>query len=317
MAQKLNIVFFGTPEFSVPAMDMLHNHPMVNLKYVVTMPDRPAGRGQKLQSPPVALYAKEHKIPLIQTENINKEEAFIENLKAEQIDMFVVLAFSQFLSTNVLDIPKVGPYNIHTSLLPKYRGAAPIQYALLNGDTYTGVSIQRMVQKMDAGNIVYSNEVSISPSENGGQLFTRLKFLAALGLNDFIENYLSGNYNEEVQDESKVSYAPTLKKEMGLLSFSNHNSDEILNRIRAFDPWPGTYFFLEGKRIKVLNASISSLKLPPGNLLINEKGIFAGTKTQAIQFQQLQIEGKKPENDTDFKNRLKNMFPQQTSWELQ
>ena len=149
--KKLNVVFFGTPDFSVPTLELLHHHPDINLLAIVTMPDRPAGRGQELKSPPVAEYAKQNKIQLYQVENINKEETILSQLEQKNVDFILVLAFAQFLGSRVLKMPKLGCFNIHTSILPKYRGAAPIQYALLNGDTSTGVSIQKMVKEMDAG----------------------------------------------------------------------------------------------------------------------------------------------------------------------
>ena len=135
---KLNVVFFGTPDFSVGCLKTLLENDNINISYVVTMPDRPAGRGKHLKSPPVADFAKEHSIPLLQTSDINKETEFLNELKSAGIDFYIVVAFAQFLSTSVLNIPRLGPFNIHTSELPKYRGAAPIQYALLNGDKRTG-----------------------------------------------------------------------------------------------------------------------------------------------------------------------------------
>ena len=150
---KLNVVFCGTPEFSLPTLSLLHIHPRVHLMHVISMPDRPAGRGQHIKSPPVIEYAKKHQLAFTQTENINKEENLINNLSGK-VDLIIVLAFAQFLGKSWLNLPHLGCFNIHTSLLPRYRGAAPIQYALLNGDTETGVSIQKMVSKMDAGDIV-------------------------------------------------------------------------------------------------------------------------------------------------------------------
>jgi methionyl-tRNA formyltransferase len=166
--KKLRTIFLGTPDFSIPVLEMLTNHHNIELVQVITMPDRPAGRGQEMQSPPVAMFAKEKKIPLLQTENINKEEAFFENFNSTNTDLIIVLAFAQFLGTKILALPKLGCFNIHTSLLPKYRGAAPIQYALWNGDKSTGVSIQKMVKKMDAGDLAHSHPLPILENETGG-----------------------------------------------------------------------------------------------------------------------------------------------------
>ena len=260
--KKFKVAFCGTPDFAVAALDMLANHPHIELLHVISMPDRPAGRGMELKSPEVIEYAKTKKIKFFQTENINKETDFLKQLKSENLDFIVVLAFAQFLGSEMLNIATLGCFNIHTSILPKYRGAAPIQYALLHGDTETGVSIQKMVKKMDAGDLVHFQTLSIAPTENGAQLYTRLKYQAALALNDLVKKIIDNKITYTAQDESKVSFAPTLKKEDGLLKFSTKSASEILNLIRALDPWPGTYCFLNGKRLKVLLAEPYQSKVP-------------------------------------------------------
>lgn len=284
----------GTPDFSVPAIDVLYSHPKINLKYVISMPDRKSGRGYNEKSPEVIEFAKEKKIPFFQTENINKENQFLEALKKDEIDIIVVLAFAQFLGEDILNLPRLGCFNIHTSLLPKYRGAAPIQYALLNGDDSTGVSIQRMVKKMDAGDIVFESPIKIGPDETGGQLYTRLKYQAALSLNQFI-NLLSSEQKleERIQDETKVSFAPTLKREDGLLNFRDSNAEALLNRVRALYPWPGTYCHLGSKRLKVLSAKKSDLKLAAGVVETKFGELTIGTQSHAITLVRVQLEGKK------------------------
>lgn len=301
--KKLNIVFFGTPDFSVPSLDLLANHPAVNLKWVVSMPDRKAGRGYQVKSPEVIEYAKANKIPFFQTENINKEEEFLAELK--DIDVFIVLAFAQFLNDKVLSIPSIGPFNIHTSLLPKYRGAAPIQYAVLNGDKSTGVSIQKMVKKMDAGDLVHNDPVVIHDEETGGLLYTRLKFQAALSLSDLLWNLSEGNLEYTQQDERHVSFAPTLKREDGELKFAEKTFSEIHNQVRALYPWPGTYCKLNGKRLKVFNIQRSSFKLAPGNVDISKGELLVGCKDATIRLEGIQLEGKKRSSDRELINGLK------------
>ena len=303
--KKLNIVFFGTPDFSVPSLEILNNHSLVNLKYVVSMPDRKAGRGQQLKSPEVIEFAKENRISFFQTENINKEEDFLNELEAQKIDVFIVLAFAQFLNNKLLSIPKLGCFNIHTSLLPKYRGAAPIQYAILNGDISTGVSIQKMVKKMDAGDLCLSHPVDIHPDETGGQLYTKLKFQAALSLNNFINDLFSNSIEFTPQDESKVSFAPTLKKEDGYLDFKVLDRYEIINKVRALYPWPGTYCFLGKKRLKVFKVLATSKSLKPGEVESTSKEIFIGCKDGAIRLYEVQLEGKKRGYDSDLINGIK------------
>lgn len=303
--KKFRVAFCGTPEFSVPTLDMLSNHPHVELVKVISMPDRPAGRGMELKSPEVIEFAKAKKIPFFQTENINKESEMIQELKNANLDFVVVLAFAQFLGNEMLNLGKFGCFNIHTSVLPKYRGAAPIQYALLNGDTETGVSIQKMVKKMDAGDLVHFHTVPIAPTENGGQLYTRLKFQAALSMNDLITKLLKNEVTYTAQDETKVSFAPTLKKEDGQLVFKDQTVAQILNRIRALDPWPGTYCFLNGKRMKVLEAEKYHAKLAPGKAQNDMGSLVVGCLDGSLRLLSVQLEGKKACSDRELLNGIK------------
>ncbi len=303
--KKLRVVFCGTPEFSVPTLDILFNHPQIELLKVISMPDRPAGRGMEMKSPEVIEFAKQKKIPYFQTENINKETELLNELKALHLDFVVVLAFAQFLGSDMLSVARLGCFNIHTSLLPKYRGAAPIQYALLNGDNETGVSIQKMVKKMDAGDLVLSHKVSISPTETTGLLYTRLKFQAALSLSDFIQNILSDKVTFTPQDDSLVSFAPTLTKELGHLKFETQTVKEVLNFIRALDPWPGTFCYLNGKRLKVLEAEKYHGKIPPGKALNDLGSLAVGCLDGAIRLAMVQLEGKKPCSDRELLNGIK------------
>jgi methionyl-tRNA formyltransferase len=303
--KKFKVAFCGTPDFAVPALDMLANHPHIELVHAISMPDRPAGRGMELKSPEVIEYAKAKKIKYFQTENINKETEFLKQLKSENLDFIVVLAFAQFLGSEMLNIAKLGCFNIHTSILPKYRGAAPIQYALLNGDTETGVSIQKMVKKMDAGDLVHFQTLSIAPTENGAQLYTRLKYQAALALNDLIKKIIDNKITFTSQDETKVSFAPTLKKEDGLLKFSTKSTTEILNLIRALDPWPGTYCFLNGKRLKVLLAEAYHSKLAPGIAKNDMGSLVIGCLDGALRLSEIQLEGKKACSDRELLNGIK------------
>ena len=304
--QKLNVVFCGTPDFSTPTLELLHQHPHINIVGVITMPDRPAGRGQELKSPPVAEYAKLNKLPLYQVENINREESLLVELESKKIDFILVLAFAQFLGSKILNMPRLGCFNIHTSILPKYRGAAPIQYSLLNGDSSTGVSIQKMVKQMDAGDLVHFHEMPISPTETGGQLYTRLKFQAALSTNTLIESILSNKLTFTPQDPNGVSFAPTLKKEDGFLNFKESHFKTIHNQIRALDPWPGTYCFLGTQRLKVFEIESINKKISPGTTLIEHDQLCVGTVDGCVRLKRVQLEGKKIGSDTELINGLKN-----------
>jgi methionyl-tRNA formyltransferase len=303
--KKFRVAFCGTPDFSVPTLDLLSNHPQIELVKVISMPDRPAGRGMELKSPEVIEFAKNKKIPFFQTENINRDPIMMSELKSLDLDFVVVLAFAQFLGNEMLNIGKLGCFNIHTSILPKYRGAAPIQYALMNGDIETGVSIQKMVKKMDAGDLVHFHTVDISPTENGGQLYTRLKFQAALAMNDLITKLVKNEVTYSIQDESKVSFAPTLKKEDGLLHFHEKTTAQILNLIRALDPWPGTYCFLNGKRLKVLAAEKYHAKLSAGKSQNDMGSLVVGCLDGSLRLTEVQLEGKKACSDRELLNGIK------------
>lgn len=304
--KKLNVVFCGTPDFSVPTLELLHQHPAINIVGVITMPDRPAGRGQELKSPPIAEYSKTHKLPLFQVENINREASMLDELETKKIDFVLVLAFAQFLGSRILNMPRLGCFNIHTSILPKYRGAAPIQYALLNGDKSTGVSIQKMVKEMDAGDLVHFHELAVSETETGGQLYTRLKFQAALSTNTLIELVLNNKLVYTPQDPSGVSFAPTLKKEDGFLDFKNSDYKKIMNQIRALAPWPGTYCFLGRQRLKIFEIEKTQKKLSPGESLVDHGFLNIGLLDTSIRLALVQLEGKKICSDTELINGLKN-----------
>jgi methionyl-tRNA formyltransferase len=298
---KLKVVFLGTPEFSIPTLEILASHPKIELIRVISIPDRPAVRGQQLKSPEVIEYCKTHKIPFSQSENINRDQGLIDELTKLKPDVILVLAFAQFLSDKWLHMAKHGCFNIHTSLLPKYRGAAPIQYALLNGDRSTGVSIQKMVKKMDAGDLVLGHKVDIADWEVGGLLYTRLKFQAALSTYDFFNLLITNKLEFTQQDESKVSLAPTLTKENGAIDFTNSTFLEIHNQIRALDPWPGTYTEISGKRVKIFNTEqFFKLQLKPSEIKSHDGMLLIGCKDSTLRILDLQMEGKKRCNDIEF-----------------
>ena len=270
------------------------------------MPDRPAGRGQQPCSPPVAIYAKEHGLPLVQTPNLNNEKGLLEELRQENIDFFLVLAFAQFLGEEALRLPKMGCFNIHTSLLPKYRGAAPIQHALMNGDQETGVTIQKMVKSMDAGDIALVKKVPIGANETGGQLYARLKFEAALSTNFFIEEIIQNKLNLVPQDHSLATLAPSLKKEDGHLHFDCQPIEKISKLVRALHPWPGTYCFVNDKRLIIQELVPIERKIAPGTLCVDEGILIIGALDGCLRLPRIQWEGKKVLSDEDWIKGLQN-----------
>ena len=241
----MKVAFFGTPEICLPSLQFLLDSPGIELHTIISMPDRPAGRGKKLTSPAVIEFAKSNNLNYFQTSNINKESEFIQQLQNEHFDVFIVFAFAQFLGSKVLSIPKIGPFNIHTSLLPKYRGAAPIQYALINGDKETGVSIQKMVKKMDAGDIAVSHPIQITDSDNQTSLAKKLSIASPTALEKLFSDIKNDSLNFIAQDESRVTFAPSLNKTDGLLDFKNKSANEIVNQVRGLVPWPGCFFETE------------------------------------------------------------------------
>jgi methionyl-tRNA formyltransferase len=296
----MNVVFLGTPDICIPVLELLRDNQSVNLVHIISMPDRPSGRGKKLHSPEVIQFAKNNSIPFFQTSNLNKENEFIENLEKQKIDFFIVFAFAQFLGSRLISLPSKGAFNIHTSILPKYRGAAPIQYALLNGDKKTGVSIQKMVKKMDAGDVAVIKEVSIDDNDNQTTLTEKLRSQAPEALQEFILKLQNNNLILTPQNESDVSFAPSFTKADGKIDFTNNNASDIRNKVRGLVPWPGCYFDSSKDRIKVLNAELSDFTAPTGKIKIIEQQLIVGTKNGSIRLSKIQLAGKKPCFDKDF-----------------
>jgi methionyl-tRNA formyltransferase len=303
--KPLKTVFLGTPEITLKTIEYLNTAPEIELVEVISMPDRPSGRGKKLKSPDVITYAKENNISYFQTENINKENEHLVLLKDQGIDLIIVFAFAQFLSDEVLNLPKIGCFNIHTSLLPKYRGAAPIQYALMNGDKSTGVSIQKMVKKMDAGDIATSLEVTITPTMTGGELYQILMEKAPLALDNLVHDIIQESLTFKKQNEEDVSFAPTLKKEDGFINFKSSTYNDIYNKIRALKPWPGSYCLLNQKRLKIFNIEKSNRPLTPGDTECFKGELLVGCLDTTIRLKEIQLEGKKACFDTDLLNGLR------------
>ena len=301
---KLKVVYCASGEIAVPTLESLRNHSHVELVKVITSPNRPAGRGKKETPPPVAKFANKWNLPLLQTENINHQDQVSELIKIKSVDLVLVFAFSHFFREKLLKAPRLGCFNIHPSLLPCYRGASPLQYALLNGDKVTGISIQKLILKMDAGDIVLQKKMEIMPHENTGKLQERVAIFAAKMAGEFIDLASCGKLVYKKQDEGNVTYAPLLKKEDGLLNFFSDTAQEIHNRVRAFHPWPSTYCSMNGKRVKVLETKIIDHNLSPGQIKDLE-GLVVGCKKGGLRLMKIQWEGKKPCSDLEFLNGLK------------
>lgn len=251
MTKELQIVFFGTPDFAVPTLRKLTDCRQ-RVSMVVTQPDRPRGRGQKMVPTPVKKAARELGLTVYQPESVNTGD-FYEKVVETAPDYFVVVAFGQIFSEKLLKIPKKVAINVHASLLPKYRGAAPIQWALINGEKETGVTTMLMEKKMDAGDILMSSATPVETFDNAGTLHDRLADLGANLLMDTLEKFENNEIHPEPQDHSRATYAPMLKKEDSHIDWTQP-PDKIINLIRAMAPAPGAFTFYENRRLKIFKA---------------------------------------------------------------
>jgi methionyl-tRNA formyltransferase len=288
------IVFMGSPEFAVPVLRALTQH--FEVVGVITQPDRPAGRGRILSPPPVKQLAMELGLPSIQPKRLRDPEA-VEQLKTWAPDLIVVAAFGQILRKEVLDLPAFGCVNVHASLLPRWRGAAPIQAAILHGDHQTGVTIMRMDAGIDTGPVIHQRATPIHPDETAGELSERLAVLGAELLINTLPAYLNGELLAHPQDETRATYAPPLKKEDGLLDF-NRPAEELARQVRAFQPWPGAYTYWLDRILKVRSAypildSEAESQLSPGQRTVYENRPAICTSHGLLILEELQPAGKK------------------------
>ena len=281
----------GSPEFALPSLRALASH--YPLTGVVTQPDRPAGRGRKLTPPPVKVLADEYDIPVIQPRRLRKQEAMAQ-LQKWQPDVIVVAAFGQILKPEVLELPPHGCVNVHASLLPRWRGAAPIRAAILHGDEQSGVTIMRMDPGVDTGPILSQRAIPIRPDDTAETLSERLAVLGAELLMETLPGYLDGKITPSPQDDSHATYAPMLKKEDGELDFSQ-TAVQLARRVRAFNPWPGTFTRWNGNLLKIQRAHArQEISAAPGERLVHRDLPAFGTTEGILVLEEVQPAGKKP-----------------------
>jgi methionyl-tRNA formyltransferase len=279
----------GTPTFAVPSLERTveAGHEVIA---VFTQPDRPKGRGQKDAMSPVKEAALRLGLPVDQPERVRRPEV-VEQLRAMAPEAMVVVGYGQIIPKAILEIPPLGIINVHASLLPKYRGAAPIQWAIARGETSTGVTTMRINEGLDTGDMLLKWETAIGPEENAVELGTRLAVAGA----DLLVRTLAelSAIQPQAQDDSQATYAPILKKQDGKIDWQ-FSAREILNRIRGFEPWPGGYGFLRGQRLQIWSAAIGDQKLPPGALRVVNRKLYAGCgREESIELREVQLEGKK------------------------
>jgi methionyl-tRNA formyltransferase len=308
----LRIVFAGTPDFAAHHLDALFTsgHQVVG---VFTQPDKPAGRGNKLASSPVKVLAASHNIPVYQPKSLRSAES--QQLIAElDADIMVVVAYGLILPQAVLDKPKLGCINVHGSLLPRWRGAAPIQRALWAGDTHTGITIMQMDIGLDTGDMLHKIECVIEPEDTSANLYNKLAKLGPVGMLTTLEQLASGTAHAEVQDEALVTYAEKLSKEEARIDWSLPAS-QLERCIRAFNPWPMSYFLIHEQPVKVWHATVlaqQSRALPGTLISATKNGIQVATSDGILNILQLQPAGKKNMSAQDILNSRREWFTEGT-----
>ena len=294
----MKIVFMGTPDFSIPSLKILLESKHKVLA-VVTQPDKERGRGQKLSFTPIKQFAIENNIPVYQPEKLKGNSEFVEQLKSLQPDLFVVVAF-RILPKEVFEIPKFGSFNLHGSYLPKYRGAAPIQWALINGETETGLTTFKLAEKVDTGNIYLQQKLEIYPEDNFETLHDRMNELGAKLVLDTVNLIESGNYELRQQDDSLASPAPKITKEICLIDW-NKSAKEIHNLVRGLSPHPAAYFSYNDKVIKIYKTEFASrINLKPFQFYQTKSELIIGCGKEALRILEIQQEGKKRMNIAEF-----------------
>lgn len=297
----MKIVFMGTPEFAVPAFRKLREsrHEIVA---VTTQPDRPKGRGKNLSLSPVKEEAVRNQIPVFQPESV-KEEIFQDALKKLEPDIIIVVAFGQIIPTSILDMPPLGCVNLHASLLPKYRGAAPVERAIMNGEVVTGNTTMLMDEGMDSGDILLQEKTDIPPEADALWVREKLSESGASLLLETIEKLKKNDIEPKSQNTKEVTFAPRLKKDDGLICWDKENI-KIVNQVRGLIPWPVAHSFLKGARVKIWKAASIELDVKendPGEIVkIDASGISVSCGNGFVLLKELQMEGKKRMDASQF-----------------
>ncbi len=297
---KIKIVFIGTADIGAPLLQTLSLDKRFEVKLVVTQIDKPAGRKMELKASPIKLKAEELGLTVFQPENINFEDS-IKQIKKAGADMIVLMAYGQILKSGILDMPEYGCINVHASLLPKHRGASPVQQSLLHQDSETGISIMRMVKKMDTGPVYAESKMPISNDDNAISLLDKLSKLTAEKTPDILFEIVEDGLEAHHQDHQHATYCKKIHKTDGAIDW-NESADSISAKVRGLAGWPGTHTFWEGKRIKILSAQSYSYDgtEKPGTIIQQGNAILVKCKKDALLLEEMQMEGKKPVSASEF-----------------
>ena len=291
---SLKVIFMGTPEFAVPSLEALKENGY-DIKLCVTQPDKPSGRGNKITYCPVKAFAIDNNIDVLQPETVKTPE-FADKLRSYNPDVLITAAYGKILPKDVLEIAPLGCINVHASLLPKYRGSAPIWWVILNGESETGVTTMFTDVGMDTGDILLCEKIEIDDSINTGELYDKLADLGAKVLIQTLKELEEGILQRKPQDGSIATYAPMIKKEMGLIDWAKA-SKAIHNQVRGLNPWPSAYTFYQGKRMKIFRTELVdsvAVKDIAGRIIsVSDKGILVSTGDGAILITEIQFDSSK------------------------
>jgi methionyl-tRNA formyltransferase len=293
----MRVLFIGTGEIGVPVLRCLLESPEHELIGVVTQPDKPVGRKQRIEAPPIKAALAGNDVPVFQPKRIKSEEAVAE-IQALGPDVIVVMAYGQILPRVVLEIPRIACLNLHASLLPQHRGAAPIQAAIVAGDRETGITVMYMDEGLDTGDVMLKTRLEIAPGETGGSLHDRLAQVAPDALREALAQLQAGTAPRIPQDSSRATYAPKLEREHGRIDW-NEPAALIERKIRAFDPWPGAFMILRDEAGKERNLKIHRASLLPTDSSDPEK-LVIGAKDGGLRLEEVQLEGKRRMSALEF-----------------
>lgn len=289
----MKIIFMGTPQFAVPTLESLHEAGY-DINLVITQKDKPKGRGKKILYTPVKEKAIGLGLEVFQPDSINSPES-IEKISSIEPDFIVVVAYGQILKKSVLEIPKYGCYNVHASLLPKYRGAAPINWAIINGEKETGITIMEMEEGLDTGDIVLAEAIPIEEMDDSISIHDKLSILGGKLIVEALDGIAAGRLGKTPQDHSQSSYASMLSKDMGKINW-NSNGEDIINLIRGLKPWPSAYTDYNGEIVKVHKASLAD-EINDGVcgqiVKVDKKGIYVNAKDRIVLLEEIQFPNKR------------------------